>query len=228
MRPTLLVPALLLTASAAMAVDTHDVDLRLNVAAVPGIDSVDVKDAADTTGTPDPASDGTYDFDARYGISFEPSVMFRTSWHGLGLVGGPGLFLTTERGERDTGAALNKRRIVAYGLQLQLGPSFQWDWLRLEILPTIGVGGAHATSETIVVGTNAREHSDDAFYYQYGIRGGIYADNDQGLVGLQVGYQRFSTQVKFDSMTSPLLRDSDTETLTGSGIYAAFVAGVAF
>jgi hypothetical protein len=228
MRPIPLVPALLLTASAAMAAETHDVDLRLNVAAAPGIDKVEVKDSADANGNPVPSANGSFDFDAKYGISFEPSVMFRAGWHGIGIVGGPGLFLTNERGEHQTTNVLDKRRMVAYGLQLQLGPSFQWDWLRLEILPTLGLGAAHATSETIISGKNAREHSDDAFYLQYGIRGGLYADNDQGLVGLQVGWQSFRTEVKFAAMTSPFLRDSDTETLSGSGIYAAFVAGVAF
>jgi hypothetical protein len=226
MRLIPLVPALLLTASAAVAAD-HDADLRLTVGAVPGIDQVKITDAKDPSGAPDPAQNGTSSGKAKYGFTIEPGLMFAADWHGLGVVGGPSLFFSTARGENDVGAVENKRKLTSYGLLFELGPTFQWDWLRLEILPMVGAGFAHCKAEVTSLGTNVQFNSDPGFCFQYGIRAGLYASNDEGLVGFQVGYQGYQARVKYGSSASPA-RDSDTETYTGSGIMGAFVAGVAF
>jgi hypothetical protein len=227
MRLLQLVPALLLTAPLALAVE-HDAELRLTIGLVPGVSEVEAENSHTPAGAADPAANGTASFDATGGFTIEPSIMYHTNGDGFGLVGGPLAFFEVARGERASFGV--ERKLTSYGLGAEFGPSLQFDWLRLELLPYLAGGFAHAKAE-VSTGPGAKEQIDsqDGWALHYGVRAGIYAASDQGIIGLQIGFEAFTAHVNFPAAARPgLLFDSHKETLSGAGLMLGFVAGVAF
>ncbi len=231
MRSTWLASALLLSAPilscAAMDGDRSG-DLRLTIGMAPGIREEKITDSKDPATVPDPANDGTVSMKSEAGLEADIGPLWRADGPGIGLVGGPSFFISSVRGKATRGGFEQKDKLLAYGLMVSFGPSLQAGFVRLEALPFVGIGAAHARTE---VGLNAagaqtsKNNSGEALYLDYGVRVGAYIDGQPGLIGVQLGYQAFYTKVEFDHTVA---LDSYKATITGSGIFAGLVAGVSF
>lgn len=226
MRFSLPVAALLLLSPALAAVEDREADLRLTIGMMPGIEEVDVSDVV-SGGTPVPSASGSFELDPSFGPWFDASIMFRSDRvDGLGLVGGPFAYFGWSKGERQNSLVSFERKLTQYGVGGMIGPSLQFDWLRLELLPFAGIGLARSTSTITSGSTTDMHNSEPGWGYTYGARAGIYVDGFQGLVGLQAGWQAFSASVDFTE--GPAGQAADSETITGAGVFAAVVFGVAF
>ncbi len=208
----------------------HDSDFRVVLGYTPGIRSADVKDAQAASGAADPAADGTTTFSQEYGPWFEADLMWRTPRSSaFGLVGGPGFFFNWVRGEDSVGPVTEDRKLTSFGLIGTFGPTYQWGILRVEALPFVGFGTAEGQREFRSDTFDVRNDSHHGWYLTYGLKAGVYADSDQGLIGLQAGYQAFRSEISFPTDTTTAVAfDTSKDTVSGAGLFFGFVAGVAF
>lgn len=197
-------------------------DLRLVIGAGPGIRKATFTNASTLSGSPTSISQETYT--AHMGPWLESDLMFRSGRRsGFGFIYGPGVFYSWTRGENDGAYIAERRKVTSYGVLVSAGPTFQWEALRLELLPLLGAGVADGQDEEVGSGIDAIDKSGHGFYFVYGARLGVYGDFEDGDIGLQLGYQAFRAQMQFPAYASTALnRDASTDTLTGSG---AFIAG---
>ncbi len=233
-RPTTAALALLLLGPALGAMDDdilgHDSDFRVLIGYTPGIRQAEVKNSQAASGMADPGNDGTTTFSQEYGPWFETDLMFRTPRSSaFGLVGGPGFFFNWVRGSETVGTVTEDRKLTSFGLLGSFGPTYQWSLLRLEVLAFAGGGTAEGQNEFRTATFDVRNNSHHGYYLTYGLKAGIYADSQQGLLGLQAGYQAFRSEISFPTDTTAAYAfDTSKDTISGTGLIFGFVAGVAF
>lgn len=128
---------------------------------------------------------------------------------------GAGIFFAGHEGV-DPAFPSDKVDLSAFGIMGQGGVAFRVaDILVLEAQPYLGIGGANVEITGFTDG--------GAPYVMYGVKGGAFFTVGVVELGLELGYQGFSSEVELDfgGPTTDL-------TLTGSGLHASGVLAIKF
>ena len=214
------VPMLLLAAcSIQMSAEDGDAwNLRLSVGTAPGISKDSTTNSTTASGAADPANNTDQTLSATYGIDVQAGARWsRVFPNGFGIVAGPDLFFRSVGGKFTMSGASIKETLDAFGVRLVAGPTMTIDnKIRFELTPFLEGGGATDKVDGTAPGISLSQTSKLGSYFGYGITAGaFYAFNKHFEAGVQVGYQGFTSQVKF--APGSLTNDNQTDTLTGSG-----------
>ena len=214
-------------AASAAAVEPGHFDVRLSVGISPGLGELTTS-GSETNGTPTPSNDETRILSGDSGLTVEPGVfythMLKDNW---GIVAGGSFFYRTAGANFFDSTALVSENIWldAYGIDLAVGPIWQRDGWRLELMPFIGFGTCSAQISSGTLNGTGSATSDKTSYVDYGIRAaGSYTFARHYMVGAQLGYMAFSTGEAKVTYTTL----SEKDKLTGSGLLAAVTVGYAF
>ncbi len=212
-------PLVLLTLfSVSVQAEESDVwGLRLSVGTAPGISKDNTTNSTTAAGAQDPTNNGPSNLTGQYGIDVEAGARIKIKFEsGLGLVVGPDLFFRSVKGTESVSGVSITETLNVFGIRAVVGPTFRLnEKIWFELTPFIEGGGATLKAEGSESGISLSQTSNIGTYLGYGITAGaFYSFTRHFELGIQAGYQGFSSQVKFSAGT---VAENQTDTLTGNG-----------
>ena len=207
---------------AAVAEESHGLQFRLTMGMAPGITTLSTTDSANADGSSNYLNDGDDFITPKFGFTFEPGFVYSfaegKSW---GLMVGSSFFYRSVHGAANyAGGSDVKVTLDSLGFDVSGGVYWQPDrWWRVEATPVFGYGRGKTTIKVSSPFGTDNDSTAYSPYTDYGFRVGTYYRlPNYVLLGLQVGYQAFST-----SPASLTLANGSTEKdkVSGAGMVTA-------
>lgn len=206
----------------AVAEESHGLQFRLTMGMAPGITTLSTTNSANADGSSNYLNDGDDFFTPKFGFTFEPGFVYSfaegKSW---GLMVGSSFFYRSVHGAANyAGGSDVKVTLDSLGFDVSGGVYWQPDrWWRVEATPVFGYGRGKTTIKVSSPFGTDNDSTGYSPYTDYGFRiGTYYRLPNYVLLGLQVGYQAFST-----SPAPITLANGSTEKdkVSGAGMIAA-------
>lgn len=213
-------------AVSAMAAEPNGFQIRLTTGIAPGISKLSTTDSKNPNGSANKVNNGDDILIAQLGFTLEPGFIYsfpmEKSW---GFEVGSNFFYRSVHGAAsyaggaEAGGTDVNVKLTSYGLDLVGGVYWQLNQWRLEMTPVIGYGQGRTNINVSSPLGSSNDTTEYVPYIDYGFRVGAYYSLPQYvLLGLQVGYQEFTT-----SATQLTLADgsSEKDKVSGAGMLAA-------
>jgi hypothetical protein len=201
--------------------DNGGLQFRLTMGVAPGITSLTTSNSTNPDGTSNYVNDGSDAFSPEVGYTLEPGFIYSIpvdpSW---GFEVGTSFFYRSVKGNAGyTGGTHVDIELDSYGFDVAGGIYWQLRSWRLEMTPVIGYGQGRATIKVTSPLGDTTDKTDSSPYIDYGFRVGAYYTLPQYvLLGLQVGYQAFTTTPAKVTLADG---SSEEDKVGGSGLVAA-------